>query len=82
MTDLINNPPHYNSLEAACPNCGENIECIEITSKMDFVIGNAVKYLWRYKHKNGLQDLLKAKWYINYEIARLERIEAERQANE
>lgn len=27
--------------------------------------GNAIKYLWRWKHKNGVEDLKKAQWYIN-----------------
>ena len=27
--------------------------------------GNAIKYLWRWKHKNGIEDLKKAQWYIN-----------------
>ena len=30
-----------------------------------FCIGNAIKYLWRWKHKNGLEDLRKAQWYIS-----------------
>jgi len=26
--------------------------------------GNAIKYLWRWRHKNGIEDLKKAQWYI------------------
>lgn len=69
--DIVNNPKHYNSSGVLC-TCGRQIECIDITRHMDFNIGNAVKYLWRYKHKNGLEDLKKARWYLDDEIKRME----------
>ena len=51
------NPEHYT----------QGIECIDyITSKnMSFLEGNVVKYVTRYKMKNGLEDLKKAQWYLN-----------------
>jgi hypothetical protein len=64
MKDIINNPPHYNLSEAHC-ECGKRIECIDITRNMGFNVGNAIKYLWRFQHKNGLEDLKKARWYLN-----------------
>lgn len=39
-------------------------------NKLDFWEGNALKYLLRYKQKNGAQDLEKAKHYIDYLIER------------
>lgn len=50
------NPEHYT----------QGIECIDyITSKnMSFLEGNVVKYVTRYRMKNGLEDLEKAKWYL------------------
>jgi len=45
------------------------IEIIEANG-LDFFEGNAVKYLLRYKEKNGVEDLKKAIWYINYLIKR------------
>ena len=33
--------------------------------------GNAIKYLWRWKQKNGVEDLRKAKWYISRLIENL-----------
>jgi hypothetical protein len=36
---------------------------------MSFTMGNAMKYLWRADMKNGIEDLQKAKWYIEREIA-------------
>jgi len=60
--DLINHPPHYTGHP-----CG--MEVIEITKHETFCIGNAIKYLMRYKLKgNPKQDLEKAAWYINKEI--------------
>jgi hypothetical protein len=62
--DTVNNPKHYNSHPSG-------VECIQITEHMNFNLGNAVKYLWRTDHKNGIEDLKKAVWYINREIKRL-----------
>lgn len=36
-----------------------------MANKMDFCEGNIIKYITRYKEKNGLEDLLKAKDYLN-----------------
>jgi hypothetical protein len=68
---VIDHPHHYNNSGIQC-SCGRPIECIDITSRMDFVIGNTMKYLWRYKDKNGLEDLRKAAWYLNYAIEHYE----------
>jgi hypothetical protein len=40
---------------------------------MSFDMGNAFKYLWRYEHKNGAEDLKKAIWYIQDQINQLEK---------
>lgn len=61
--DMVNHPPHY----TAHPS---GVECIQITEHMNFCIGNAVKYLWRADLKNGVEDLEKARWYIDREISR------------
>jgi hypothetical protein len=66
MTDLVNHPPHYTSHKSG-------VECIQITEHMDFLMGNAMKYLWRADLKNGLEDLRKAAWYIQREIEKRER---------
>lgn len=71
MADLVNHPPHYNSSKAHC-ECGRRIECIDVTRHMSFNIGNAIKYLWRFQHKNGLEDLKKASWYLDDAIMQLE----------
>jgi len=57
MKDNIN-PDHYNQ---------GNIEVIEfiLDQDLNYCEGNVVKYVTRYKKKNGLEDLKKARWYIN-----------------
>lgn len=59
--DNVNNPKHYQSHPSG-------VECIQITEHMNFCLGNAIKYLWRSDHKNGMEDLKKAVWYIQREI--------------
>lgn len=63
--DPVNKPKHYNLHPSG-------VECITVTEHMNFNIGNAMKYLWRSDHKNGLEDLKKARWYIDREIQRIE----------
>lgn len=72
MTDNVNHPHHYNNSPARC-ECGRRIECIDITRYMGFNLGNAVKYLWRYADKNGLEDLKKARWYLEDLIKEMEK---------
>jgi hypothetical protein len=61
--DVVNRPTHYCSHPSG-------IECIQITEHMGFNTGNALKYVWRADLKgNAVQDLEKAKWYIERELA-------------
>ena len=64
MTDPVNHPAHYN-------NHPSGVECITITQHFNFCLGNAIKYIWRADLKgNAIEDLEKAKWYIEQEIKR------------
>lgn len=64
MNDNVNHPSHYTQ---------GGVECVEALKAatanlkgIDAVCtANAIKYLWRWKEKNGVEDLEKAKWYIN-----------------
>ena len=68
--DIVNHPNHYAN------TC--SLECIEV---MEIIYGrrelfdyckiNAFKYIWRYKNKNGNEDLEKANWYCNKSIVLL-----------
>lgn len=73
-TDMVNHPQHYTS-EAGM----EVIDVIEaFTSDLNgiesFDTGNVIKYICRWKHKNGLEDLKKAQWYLNHLIAHVEKM--------
>lgn len=69
--DNVNHPNHYTQ---------GNIECIDAlkaaTSNLKGIeaicTANAIKYLWRWKDKNGIEDLNKAKWYIDRLIREIE----------
>lgn len=65
--DMVNNPKHYTEHPSG-------VECITVTEHMNFCLGNAIKYLWRADLKNGLEDLEKARWYINREIERRKKL--------
>ena len=69
--DNVTKPIHYNLSKAKC-DCGRLIECIDVTRHMNFNLGNAVKYLWRWQEKGGLEDLKKARWYLEDEIKQRE----------
>ena len=63
MADIVNHPSHYET---------GKFECIDVMLEtqgkeavMDFCLCNAFKYLYRHKRKNGVEDIKKAKWYIN-----------------
>lgn len=69
--DVVNHPSQYTK---------GNIECIDAIdsatvgkSGIEAVcVANIIKYLYRYEEKNGLEDVKKAKWYINKLISELE----------
>ncbi len=63
--DLVNEPPHY----MAGP-----VECIDLIESLElgYHLGNVLKYLYRHKRKGGLEDLKKARWYLDREIDRQE----------
>ena len=64
--DAVNHPSHYIGHPSG-------VECIEIVEHMNFCRGNAIKYIWRAGEKGSeIQDLEKARWYIDREIARIE----------
>lgn len=68
MSDNVNHPAHYTSHPAG-------VECIDIVEHFGFNVGNAVKYLWRAGLKgDALEDLKKARWYVDRAIAKLEAV--------
>lgn len=77
MSNNVEHPKHYTNLGAKCA-CGEEIECIQITERLDFVIGNIIKYAWRAGKKEGItkiEDLRKCLWYAQRAVQKEEESE-------
>ncbi|KIL35854.1 hypothetical protein SD71_10695 [Cohnella kolymensis] len=71
MNDNVNHPSHYTAGKVEC------IHAIEAATSglvgfEGYATGNTIKYLWRWKKKNGVEDLRKAQWYLNRLIETLE----------
>lgn len=74
---MVNHPPHYQS--------ETGLEVIDVIEAFTFDLkgieatdtGNIIKYICRWKGKNGLQDLKKAMWYLNHLIDHVEKVEKE-----
>ena len=60
--DMVNSPPHYNQ---AGIECIDAIRAATGDGYQYYLQGNIIKYLWRYRYKNGIEDLNKAKWYLD-----------------
>ena len=65
MTDIVNHPPHYKAGGI------ETIDFIE-AKELGYHLGNVVKYVLRHKEKGGIEDLKKARWYLDREISKHE----------
>jgi hypothetical protein len=68
VKDNVNHPSHYTQGKIEC------IDAIEEATKGLFgisavCVANVIKYIWRYKFKNGIEDLKKARWYLDKLIA-------------
>ena len=61
--DTVNHPPHYNYGDIEVINFIEQVTQ-HYNANVAYHIGNAIKYLARSPHKNGKEDIEKAKWYI------------------
>ena len=71
--DMVDKPPHYNTA---------NIECIDAMKAMSegadvspheaYCWQNSFKYMWRWSYKNGVEDLKKARWYLDRLIEEVE----------
>lgn len=74
---MVSHPDHYQS--------ETGMEVIDVIEAFTFDLkgieatdtGNIIKYICRWNKKNGLQDLNKAKWYLEHLIAHVEKMEKE-----
>ena len=71
VPDMVSHPKHYTQ---------GGIECIDALKAATVgkrgieavCVANVIKYLWRYEEKNGIEDIRKAKWYIERLLKELE----------
>ena len=69
--DMVSHPQHYTQ---------GGIECIDALKAATVgkrgieavCVANVIKYLWRYEEKNGIEDIRKAKWYIERLLREIE----------
>ena len=74
---MVVHPPHYQS--------ETGLEVIDVIEAFTFDLkgieatdtGNVIKYICRWKGKNGLQDLEKARWYLDHLINHVKNLEKE-----
>lgn len=72
--DMVNHPAHYIS--------ETGLETIDVIEAFTFDLkgieavdtANVIKYICRWKNKNGLQDLKKARWYLDHLIKHIENL--------
>jgi hypothetical protein len=72
VKEVVNHPSHYTQ---------GGVECIDALAAATIgkhgiqavCVANIIKYLWRYEQKDGVQDVKKARWYLERLIQELER---------
>jgi len=62
--DNVEHPRHYNQGDVECIDAIKSAVAT-LSGYEGYLIGSAIKYLWRWKIKNGKEDLLKARWYLD-----------------
>lgn len=76
MGDPVNHPAHYTSHPSG-------VECLDVVRHMGFNLGNAIKYIWRADLKGAaIQDLEKARFYIDDEIRKRKSAQGAAEQNE
>jgi hypothetical protein len=60
--DNVNRPKHYRKGKVECIDA---IKSATGDGYQFYLQGNIIKYMWRFNHKNGLEDLQKAQWYLS-----------------
>lgn len=65
MNDAVNHPAHYTAGKVECIEAIEAALCCHTDPGKAFLTGQAIKYLWRWPLKNGVEDLEKARFYLD-----------------
>lgn len=71
MSDAVNHPKHYNAGKVECIDAID-AACVGLSNHEAFYVGITMKYLFRWKLKNGVEDLKKARWYLDRLISKLD----------
>ena len=69
--DNVCHPKHYTQGGIECIDCIKSATVGKVGIEA-FCVGNAIKYLFRYEEKDGIEDVKKARWYIDRLIRELE----------
>lgn len=69
--DNVNHPAHYAAGGIECIDCIESMIAPIENPAYAFLTGQSLKYLARYTMKNGVEDLKKARWYLNRLIGKV-----------
>jgi hypothetical protein len=71
--DMVNSPAHYNQAGIECIDAMKAmVEQAEVDPHASYCWQNSFKYLWRWPYKNGVEDLKKARWYLDRLISEIE----------
>lgn len=69
--DNVNHPQHYTQGSIECIDAiAEAVKDLKGVAATD--TGNVIKYMWRWQHKGGTEDLKKARWYLDHLISKME----------
>ena len=73
MNEKVNHPNHYNNGKVECIDAIESAT-VNKNGIEAFCVGNIIKYLWRYEDKNGIEDINKAKWYLDFLLSAYDKL--------
>lgn len=65
MSDNVLHPSHYTQGKVECIDAIEAAISMTEDGVAAYLTGQVIKYIWRWPHKNGLEDLRKARWYLD-----------------
>jgi hypothetical protein len=75
MSEKVNHPSHYTAGKVECIDALE-AATVGLQGIEAICTANAIKYLWRWKFKNGVEDLQKTEWYLKKLISHVEKLNA------
>lgn len=77
--DNVNHPKHYTQGGIECIDAIDAAVINKPTTREAVCVANVIKYLWRYESKNGLEDVKKARWYLDRLLMHIAKRESRKQ---